>query len=289
MKKLIYCFGLGMLLCMDSYAQGIKIPAPSPLQTVTQQFGVGEIKVEYSRPSAKGRKIFGDVVPFSKRWRTGANSTTKITFSDDVTIQGQKVPAGTYVLLSIPEAAEWTIILNKNLTLQGDGGSAYKESEDQLRVKVQPKSMNDKLETFTIGLNDITSNNVNVDLMWENTRVTIPVSVNFDDKVMKQIDEVLVKDSRPYFAGATYYYENGKDMTKALEWATKAADMNPNAFWIWNLKAKIQNKLGDYKGAVASATASKEKAQAAGNMEYVKFNETLIAEAEPLIKGGKKK
>ena len=289
MKKLIYVFGLGVLLSMDTYAQGIKIPAPSPLQTVTQQFGVGELKVEYSRPGAKGRKIFGDVVPFSKRWRTGANSTTKITFSDDVSIQGQKVPAGTYVLLSIPEANEWTIIFNKNLTLQGDGGSAYKESEDQLRIKVQPKSMNDKIETFTIALNDITNNAVNVDLMWENTRVTIPVSVNYDDKVMKQIDETLIKDSRPYFAGATYYYENNKDLNKALEWATKAAEMNPTAFWIWHLKAKIQNRLGDYKGAVASATASKEKAQAAGNMEYVKFNEAIIAQAEPLIKTSKKK
>jgi tetratricopeptide (TPR) repeat protein len=117
----------------------------------------------------------------------------------------------------------------------------------------------------------------NIQVMWENTAVSIPVEADIDSKIMKSIDGAMNVDSRPYFAAAAYYYDNGKDLSKALEWVNKAVDVQPSAYWVAHLKAKIQAKIGDKAGAKATALKSIELAKAGGNPDYVALNEKLIA------------
>lgn len=265
---------------VNTNAQSIKVPAASPMQTITQAFGLGEIKIEYSRPGIKNRVIFGDLVPYGKIWRTGANQATKISFTEDVKINGSPVSAGTYALYTVPEKSEWDILLYKDLELGGNV-SEYKPEKELMRFKVKTASLNEKKETFTIGISDVTPASCNIDLMWDKTKVSFPVSAEVDSRVMKQIEKELAPgDRRPYYAAANYYYETDKDLNQALEWASKASESNPDAFWMHHLKAKIQVKLKDYPGAIKSAEASIAAAQKQKNDEFVKLNEKLIADAK---------
>ncbi len=266
------------LFVFNANAQ-LKTPAPSPLQTVTQAFGLGEIKVEYSRPGVKGRVIYGDLVPFGKMWRTGANASTKITVGDNVKMNGTAIAAGTYALYTIPNKTEWTVMLYKDLAL-GGSTEKYKTEDELIRFTLKPLKTNDRIETFTIAFNDMTNNSCNLDLIWENTRVSIPVTSDHDAEVMKQIDKLMPEtaDNRPYYSAANYFYENDKDLNKALAWVDKAIEMNPKGFWIVHLKAKIQMKLKDYKGAKASAEKSKATAMEEKNEDFVSLNDKLLAE-----------
>ncbi|MCE9537651.1 MAG: DUF2911 domain-containing protein [Bacteroidetes bacterium] len=260
-------------------AQQLKLPAPSPLQTLDQSFALSNIKIEYSRPSAKGRVIFGDLVPFGKTWRTGANTATKITFGEDVKIEGSPLVAGTYALYTIPNKDSWEIMFYNDLKLGGNVAD-YKAANEVLRVKVKPTAYANKVETLTINVSDITSNSGNIELLWENTRVAFSVVSDIDTKVMKNIETSLATDARPYFQAAGYYYDNNKDLNTALGWVNKAIEQNPKAFYMVHLKAKIQLKLKDYKGAVASAEQSIVLAKEAKNDDYVAMNQKLIAEAQ---------
>jgi hypothetical protein len=266
-----------LLTVSTSITAQLKVPAPSPLQTITQAFGLSEIKIEYSRPSAKSRVIFGDVVPFGKIWRTGANSATKITFGDDVKVEGKDVPAGSYAMYSTPNKDSWEIMLYKDLNLGGNVAD-YKKENELIRFSVKPKTLNDKVETFTIGIADMTSNSANIELSWESTRVSFNVTTDIDSKIMKNIESNVIGDNRPYYQAASYYYENNKDLAKALEWTDKAIANNPKAFWIYMLKAKIQAKQNDKKGAVATAEQVVKLATEAKNDDYVTMANKLIAE-----------
>ncbi|HLP12798.1 MAG TPA: DUF2911 domain-containing protein [Flavobacteriales bacterium] len=254
---------------INSNAQ-LKTPAPSPLATVKQAFALADITIEYSRPSMKGREIFGKLVPFDALWRTGANASTKITFGEDIMLEGNSVPAGTYALYTIPGKTEWTIVLNKNLANWGIDG--YKQEEDLLRFKVKPSANPLKVETFTIEINSITPTSATIDLVWEQTRVSMAVKAEIDSKVMKNIETVMAPtDKRPFYNAASYYYENDKDLKQALEWATKGVEQNPKAYWIVLLKAKIQYKMKDFKGAEASADSVIALATEDKNDDYVKL------------------
>ncbi|MBA3682201.1 MAG: DUF2911 domain-containing protein [Bacteroidetes bacterium] len=256
----------------------LKVPAPSPLQTVKQAFALSDITVEYSRPSAKGRVIYGDVVPFGKIWRTGANGATKITFGEDVKVEGNDVKAGTYALYTIPNKDSWEIMLYKDLTLGGNVAD-YKKENELVRFVVKPTHMgDDKVETFSIDFSNLTSTTTKIELVWEKTRVAINVVADIDAKMMKSIDNALAADSRPYFQAASYYYETNKDLAKALEWVNKGIENNPKAFWMVMLKAKIQAKQNDKKGAVASAEQVITLATEAKNDDYVAQAKKLIAE-----------
>jgi len=258
-------------------AQQLKTPAPSPLQTVKQAFALSDITIEYSRPSAKGRVIYGDVVPFGKIWRTGANGATKITFGDDVKVEGVDVKAGTYALYTIPNKDSWEIMLYKDLTLGGNVAD-YKKENEMAHFTVKPKTLNDKVETFSIDIADITSTTTNVELNWEKTRVSFAVVADIDSRIMKNIETALAVDSRPYFQAASYYYDTNKDLVKALEYVNKGIEQNPKAFWMYQLKAKIQAKSNDKKGAIATAEQVKVLATEAKNDDYVKQADKLIAE-----------
>lgn len=275
MKKLLPLFALTGLLCLNAKAQQIKTPAPSPPQYVKQDFGLSAIELSYSRPAVKGRTIFGDLVPYGKVWRTGANAATNITFGDDVTINGTKIPAGKYGLLTIPGASEWIIIITHQLDVNNPAN--YKQDQDVVRVTVPTHEMPFSLENFSIFFNNITPNSCDMELLWDKTLVAVPIQTDIDTKIMAQIDNTLNKDSRPYYVGAIYYMDNGKDLKKALEWFNKAIDQDPNSFFVVYQKARCQAKMGQKQDAIATAKKSIELAKQANNADYVALNEKLIA------------
>ena len=257
------------------------MPAPSPSQKVEQAVGLTTVTVDYSRPSMKGREIFGDLVPYDKLWRTGANAATKIKFSDDVTIEGNKIPAGEYALYTIPGKDEWTIVIHKNTKHWGDGGKEYKQEEDQARFKVKPQQNPREVESFTINFTNLKADAADVEILWDNTIVPFTIKTDVDSKVMAQIQQQVVNNPNAtpalYAAAANYYFESGKDLKQAHEWMKKANASDPK-FWNVHTQAKIEAKMKDYKSAMRTAEKSIELARAANNDDYVRLNEKAIAE-----------
>jgi len=272
MKKIVFIIAIA--LCNFTFAQTLTTPQPSTTQTIKQNFALAAIELSYSRPNIKGRSVIGNLVPFGKVWRTGANGATTLTFGDDVTIGDKKIPAGKYGLLSIPDKENWTLIITKQTDVTS--AAAYKETEDVVRVIVKPMITANKVETFTIQFANVKSNTCELQLMWENTAVTLPISTDVDAKVMSQINNIMTKDNLPYFNAAMYYMENGKDLNQALSWFNKGIEQNPDAFYMYHQKANCLAKLGKKQEAIATATKSIELATAAKNSDYVKLNEDLI-------------
>jgi hypothetical protein len=270
------------LLVVGLAAQAqVQTPQPSTASTVTNVVGLTEVKIEYSRPKAKGRKIFGAstvdfLTPYGKLWRTAANTGSKVTFSDDVKFGGVDVPKGTYLLLSIPGAAEWTVILYKDVAM-GGSTERYDQTKDQARVVVKSEKLTEKVETFTLEIADFAENSksANLQIMWENTSVKVPITVDFDAKVMKSIEANTKVNPNNYFNAAVYYLENGKDLNQALAFVNKAVEANPTAFWILYQKARIQKGLNDKAGALATSKVSLEESIKAKNADYQKMNEEL--------------
>jgi Protein of unknown function (DUF2911)/Tetratricopeptide repeat len=266
---------LAAIILFTADAQ-LKTPPPSPPQTIKQDFGISSIELSYSRPGVKGRKVFGDLVPFGKVWRTGANSATTLSFEDDVTIAGIKVPAGKYGLLSIPDKDKWILIISKQTEVTNP--SDYKQDQDVVRVSADAMKLKDPVETFTIQFANVKSSTCDLQLLWESTGVTLPISADVESKVMGQIDELMNKDNRPYFSAALYYMNNGKDLNQALAWFDKAVEMQPDAYWVHHQRANCLAKLGKKEEAKATAEKSKTLAAAAKNEDYVKLNEKLLVE-----------
>jgi hypothetical protein len=275
MKK-IFLLAAASFILFSADAQTLRTPAPSPTQTLKQDFGVSSIELSYSRPGVKGRKVFGDLVPFGKVWRTGANNATTLTFGDDVTIGGVNIKAGKYGLLTIPDKDNWTIIISNQTDVTSP--AAYKESEDVVRVNVKPMTMKDKMETFTMQFDDVKPSTCDLNLMWENTAVSLPISTDVEGSVMKQIDQLMNKDNRPYFNAAMYYMDNGKDLNQALAWFDKAVEQSPTAYWVQHQRANCLAKLGKKEEARAAAEKSMALAKEAKNDDYVRLNEKLLAQ-----------
>lgn len=266
------------VLSLNMSAQ-LKVPAPSPGQTIKQAFGLSEVTIDYSRPSAKGRTVYGELVPFGKIWRTGANAATKITFGDDVKVEGTELKAGTYAIYTVPNKDSWDIMFYKDLTLAGNVAS-YKTENEAAKIKVKPSSLSGNVENFTINFADVTATTMNVELLWEKTQVAFKVTTDIDSKIMKNIEANVINDSRPYFQAASYYYENDKDMKQALVWVDKGIEQNPKAFWMVALKGKIQLKLKDNKGAAESGNKVIALAKESQNDDYVKIGEKIIADSK---------
>lgn len=258
-----------------SQAQPIKTPAPSPAQTVKQEFGLGSVELSYSRPNMKGRKIFGDLVPYNAVWRTGANSATTLTFSDEVMIGGKKVAPGKYGLLTIPGAGKWTIIISKQTNVTSP--AAYKEDQDVVRLSADVMETGFSTESFTIVFTDVKANSMTAIILWDKIGVAFPITADIDSKVMAQINNAMNKDSKPYFQSAMYYMENDKDLAKANEWLDKAIAQDGSAFWVWHQKANCLAKMGKKSEAVTAANKSIELAKAAKNDDYVALNNKLLA------------
>ena len=273
MKKILSTALICLIVAVAS-AQ-LKTPAPSPTQTIKQDFGVSSIELVYSRPGMKGRKIFGDLVPWNKVWRTGANSATRIKFNDDVTIGGQPLKAGEYALYTVPKETEWEIIINKG---SANWGTDYKMEDDILRVMAKPIKLDQPVESFTMQFANVKPTSTDLRIMWDKTAVAIPITTDIDKKVMAQINNQVIKDSRPYFQSAMYYLENGKDLNQAVNWFDKAIEQNPNGYWIYHQKANALAKLGKKAEAKAVAQKSMDIARQEKNDDYVRLNEKLIAE-----------
>lgn len=282
MKKslLIVCLAI---LTFVAEAQ-IQTPQASPPGSVSTTVGLTDVKIDYFRPRVKGRKIFTNdasaLVPYGKIWRTGANSGSKITFSTDVKVEGIAVPKGEYLILTWPGAAEWTVSLYKDASLGGnlDG---YDAAKDAAKFKVKPQKLSEKVETLTFNIGDISddSKTAKIQLAWENTSIKFSMSVDYDAQVMKSIETATAASNvepNTYFQAAVYYLENGKDLKKAKEWVTKAAEANPSAFWVLHQKAKIEKALGDKAAATATANASLKAAKDANNRDYQVMNEELL-------------
>ncbi len=274
MKKLFFA---AIVACsfLLSDAQTLTTPQPSPTQTLKQNFGLSSIELSYSRPGIKGRKVFGDLVPFGQVWRTGANQATTLTFGEEVMIGGTKVPAGKYGLLTIPGEKEWTIIISKQTDVTSP--DAYKQDQDLVRVIATPAEMPFAIETFTIMFNDVKSSSCDLGIMWDKVYVSLPISADVDSKVMKSIETIMTKDNRPYYNAASYYFDNGKDLNQALSWVNKAVEAAPNAQpWVHTLKTKILAKLGKKEDAMAAAKNAIRVATETKFPDFVKQNEDIM-------------
>ena len=260
----------GFLFCVASGNAQVKMPQPSPTQTIKQDFALGTIELSYSRPAMKGRKVFGDLVPYNKLWRTGANGATIIKFTDVVEINGKHIDTGSYALYTIPGTESWEIILNKGIKNWGSDG--YKESDDVLKFKVPVEKMKTRLESFTMQFANIMPERCELHIMWEKTAVSIPINATIKSRIKTQVDQAMLGEKKPYWQAAQFYNEYEKNGNKALEYITKAVEGNPKAFYMWLYKAKIENELGDKKAAMASSKKSLELSREAKNDDYVKMN-----------------
>ena len=257
----------------------IKTPQPSPASKIDQVIGLTEVSVAYSRPAMRGRAIFGDLVPYGKLWRTGANLRTKFTTSTDITVQGAALKKGTYGILSVPNADSWDIIF---YTDASGGGAPQELDESKVALKVQAKPENTgyDMENFTIAFGDLADGSTGtMYIIWEKTRISLKIGTPSNEMAMESIEKVMNGPSaNDYFAAAGFYHSTGQDLNKALEWSSKAVEMRPEAFWMSRQKSLIQADLGDKKGAVETAKVSLAAAEKAGNQDYVKMNQESIAE-----------
>jgi hypothetical protein len=252
--------------------QGLQVPTLSPITEISQEVGLTTVKLSYSRPSAKGRKVFGELVPFGEVWRTGANASTKLTFAEDVKIEGNALKAGTYALYTIPGETEWTVIIHNNTRHRALSGGVYKQEEDAFRFKAKPMKTSSFVETFTIGFGDLTANTTNLKLAWENTAVKFRIETDVDANVDKQIATLAAApngmEARDLFRAAEYYYHNGKDLAKAEAWIKQALVKAPKSPMYGLLHARILDKAGKRAEALKVIAEANAWAKEAKNANY---------------------
>lgn len=260
MKSMLLSATTVLLMASAAFAQqketAFTMPAASPKSTVIQQFSTSNIKVEYNRPGVKGRQIFGNVVPFGKPWRTGANMITKVTFEEEVIIEGKKLAAGTYALYTIPNKESWTIVFNTNA--DSPGLSKIEAEKDVLKVDVKPIATKESYETFTIDVNTITNTTAVLALKWENTIVPIKIVAENKDRILEYLTTALQGENPPYRDAAYFFYDNDYKLEEVLNFADKVLEKRPDAYWMVSHKANTFNKLGKKKEAIELATKALE-------------------------------
>lgn len=271
MKKLILLACLG-LFSIGAYAQ-VKTPAASPSQKLEQTVGLTDVTVEYSRPSMKGRKIFGGLVPYDKTWRSGANANTKITFGDAVMIGDKTLKPGSYAVYTRPGAANWDVIFYSDANNWGLP-QKWDETKVAAKVTVPAVTMPMMVETFTISIDDLKNDSAQLGILWENVYVGVPMTFHTDKMVTASIENVMNGPSaNDYYQSAVYYLEADKDINKAKMWIDKAIAMREQpAFWYHRQQSLIYAKAGDKKGAIEAARTSLKLAREAGNDDYVALN-----------------
>jgi hypothetical protein len=257
----------------------VKTPAPSPSGKVNQVVGLTDVEVVYSRPSMKGRTIFGDLVPFGKVWRAGANANSTVSFSEDVTIDGKTLKKGKYSLYVNPKAESWDVFFYSTTDNWGVPEN-WSDSNVALKTSVKTEMLNRPVETWTIGVNGLDNNYGMLEFSWEKTLVALKFEVPTAKTALASIDKALSGPvANDYFSAAQYYYQSNGDMNKALTFVNKAIELNKDKpFWYSRQKSLIQAKLGDKKGAIETANISLAAAKAANNADYVKMNQESIAE-----------
>ena len=259
----------------------VQAPQPSPFSKIEQKVGLTDVTVEYSRPGMKGRTIYGDLVPYGKVWRTGANANTKVTFSTDVTIGDQNVKAGTYAVYTKPNKKSWEVMLYSDSKNWGNP-SKWDDAKVVAKATVEILKMPMKIETFTITIDDITNNSALFGILWEDVYVGLPITVPTDKAVMASIEEVMKgkPNARAYFDAAVYYKTANKDVNKAMTWVDKAIEMSKEdpKFWMLRQQSLIHAKAGKTASAIAAAKKSLELAIKAKNNDYIKMNKASLKE-----------
>jgi len=258
----------------------ITTPQPSPLGMVSQRVGLTDVAIEYSRPGVKGRTIFGDLVAFGKTWRTGANSNTKVTFSSDVTIDGQTLKAGSYGLYSVPNKDSWEVMFYTESDKNGVPGD-WDDSKIAAKTTVNVQALPMNVETFTISINDVTSTSAVLGILWEKTYVAVTFEVPTDEMVSATIDAVMAATPKAgdYYNAAIYYNQQDIDIKRANEWMEKAMSLTEKpAFWQLRQQSLIYAKMGDSEKAIAVAEKSLELSKEAGNEAYIKMNTESLSE-----------
>lgn len=281
MKKIIYA--LAIMIATYAVEAQVKTPQPSPKSVLTQTVGLTEVVVDYSRPSAKGRIIFGDLVPFGKLWRTGANANTTVSFSDDVVINGTTLKKGKYAIFTMPKADMWEVTFYSTTDNWGTPEN-WDEKKVAAQLNVDPVQLNNQVDTFTIGIGNITNDSATLDISWEKTMVSVKFTVPSHRMAMASIEKVMAgPTAADYFSSAQYFLQSNGDMNKALEYINKAIAMGTKPgedapFWYYRQKSLIQAKMGDKTGAIATAKLSLAGAEKAKNDDYIKMNNDSIRE-----------
>jgi hypothetical protein len=277
MKKIL--IALAILITQFTIEAQVKTPQSSPKATIKQVVGLTEVEIDYSRPSARGRAVFGNLVPFGKLWRTGANENTTITFSDDVVIDGKTLKKGKYALYTIPNAQTWEIIFY-NSTDNWGTPEEFNEANVALKTTVKEVTLPMNTETFTLGISGIDTNFAYLEMYWENSYAKLKFEVPTEKMAIASIERTLAGPSaNDYFSSAQFFYQGNGDVNKARTYVDKSLELSKEKpFYYLRLKSLIQAKQGDKKGAIETAKLSLAASEAAGNMDYVKMNKDSIAE-----------
>ncbi len=272
------CLVIVLFFAVYALAAQINHPKASPAAKVEQEVGLSKIVIDYSRPAVRGRKIFGDLVPYGRIWRVGANASTKITVTSEVKIMGNILPAGTYALYAFPEAQKWQIVFHANTAHWGDGRKAYNPEEDVFRVTVIPETLPTKQENFLITFDEVRHDTVNMIWAWDTTRVVIPISVDTHSLMLKEI-EIKLGDNpsaQTYYESARYLQEWGTDYRTALAYLNKAITLGGDTYYFYRVKSLVEAALKDYGAAITSAKKSLELASAQEKDEFVRMNQKNI-------------
>lgn len=277
MKKLVLlAFTLSLMFSVNAQ---IETPQPSPFTKIEQKVGLTDVTLEYSRPSARGREVFGSLIPYGKMWRTGANKNTMISFSDDVVVDGQTLKAGSYAVFVTPNENSWDVVFYSDTNNWGTP-QKWDDSMVAAKTKVESMEMPMLVETFTITFDNLTNNSAELGFIWENTMANVKFEVPTDAKVTKSIEKIMAGPSaNDYFAAAVYNLSEEKDLDNAKEWMDKAMSLvKEPAFWQLRQQSLLYAKMGDKKNAIATAKKSLEGAEKAGNADYVKMNKDSLKE-----------
>lgn len=287
MKKSTF-FALFFLSTNWLFSQRLNVPTLSPFSEIKQEIGLTEISISYARPSAKGRKVMGNLVPYGEMWRTGANASTKLTVSETVKIAGNELPAGTYAIYTIPNANEWTIIIHKKTNFRSIAGGKVKPENDAFRFTVKPLHNPLAVETFTMQFTAITTKSCTLQLAWANTIIPIPIEVEVDSKIDAQMAEFLKTPKTTshgvYFRAAEYYLHNQKDLDQSMEWIDAALVKSENNFRYGLLKSKIYAAQGDKNKAIETVKTANDWAKAADNKNYMGQTKVYLASLETMPK-----
>ncbi len=286
MYKNSNCVWIFVIFLYHAMAMGqITHPKASPGSSIEQEVGLTKISVTYSRPAARGRKIFGGLVPYGRIWRVGANESTKITVDTDVAVLGNTLSKGTYALYAFPEEDRWQVAFHANTTHWGDGRKNYNVEEDVFRVMVQPQKIEEHQENFLIAFDSITHNTLNLDLLWEDTKITLPITVDTDAQMELEIAKQLKENptAQTYYEAGRYLQEQRKDFKRALGYLDKALELEGDTYYFHRVKSLVQAELGDYKAAIASAKKSLRIATHLEKDEFVRMNEKNIKKWQLLV------
>ncbi|SHF57471.1 Protein of unknown function [Salegentibacter echinorum] len=277
MKRLILLLSFAGLIATGN-AQ-VQTPQPSPFTKVEQKVGLTDVTLAYSRPATREREIFGELVPFGKVWRTGANENTKITFSDAVTIEGKTLEAGTYAIYTIPQENQWEVIFYTDASNWGNP-QEWDESKVAVKATAEVEQLPFKMNTFTILINDLKMDAATLSFVWDQTVASLDFQVPTGKKAMASIDKIMNgPGAQDYYAAASYYHDADKDLEKAYAWVNKAIEMgNPDTYWMLRKKSLIAADLGKKEEAIAAAKKSLAAAEKAGNQDYVKMNKDSLKE-----------